>query len=310
VALNAAGDRLAVGAQLDRGVSGQNFGAGAVYLIGFSDSDFSNGQLLATLGAGYSGGNNLDLPLDNFDEFGSASRSTPPGPGWWSARGAMPGSAIRSSTVAGCWSSISPTPTSTLGSWSPAWGRVTRTALRSHSTHSMCFGSDLALDQVTGRLAVGASGDDGTGNSLLDSGAVYLFGLTGGGDPATGQTFAANPGTDVTITPASITAILNAGTALTLQANNDITVDQAVVANNPGGDGGDLTLQAGRSILVNADIRTDNGNLVLVANDANALLGERDTGGASISVAVGAAIDTGSGTLDMQIGCACRTSEP
>ena len=37
------------------------------------------------------------------------------------------------------------------------------------------FGASVALDDNGDRLAVGASGDDGSGNSATDSGAVYLF---------------------------------------------------------------------------------------------------------------------------------------
>src|SRR5262249_7054761 len=59
-------------------------------------------------------------------------------------------------------------------------------------------------------------------------------------------------------------------------------------------------LQAGRSILLNAGITTDNGALTLIANDtlANGVLDPvRDPGPAVITMAAGTTLDTGSGAL-------------
>src|SRR4029078_9924818 len=53
VSLNAAGDRLAVGAPLDDGVTSGNPASGAVRLFTFTDTSFSGGALAATLGSGY-----------------------------------------------------------------------------------------------------------------------------------------------------------------------------------------------------------------------------------------------------------------
>jgi len=61
--------------------------------------------------------------------------------------------------------------------------------------------------------------------------------------------------------------VLNTDTAVTLQYNNDITVVADIIANNANGDSGELTLQAGRSVLINADITTDNGYLRIEANE-------------------------------------------
>ena len=80
-------------------------------------------------------------------------------------------------------------------------------------------------------------------------------------------TFSFIPGTDADIHPSFLTGILDTGSSVTLQANNDITVTNAISANNGGGNGEALTLQAGRSILLNASITTDNGDLNLFANE-------------------------------------------
>lgn len=304
VALNGSGDRLAIGAAGDDGAGGPPLSSrGAVYLVGFSDNSFANPQVLAILGSGYAGANDLDLPLEDGDRFGSSVALNDAGTllAAGAPRDDGDGNAVNN---AGAVYLIGFADADFTGgqvdgllgqgyAGSPALGLAAQDE----------FGAAVAFDATADLLAVGAPGDDGFDESRSGSGAVHLLARSGGSaDPATGQTFAANPDADATITPASIAAILNAGTALTLQANNDITVDQALVVNNPGGDGGDLTLQAGRSILVNADIVTDNGNLVLVGNDENALPAWRDTGLASVQVAAGATVDTGAGTLDMQFG--------
>jgi len=77
--------------------------------------------------------------------------------------------------------------------------------------------------------------------------------------------------------------------------------------NNPSGAGGALTLQAGRSILLNASLTTDDGALILIANDrlANGVAdSQRDPGAAGIIMASGTSITAGSGsvTLDLRDG--------
>lgn len=74
VALNATGDRLAIGAYGDDGAGNAATDSGAVYLYGFADGNFSGGSLLATVGKGYTGGNNVDVAnLGNQDGFGVAA---------------------------------------------------------------------------------------------------------------------------------------------------------------------------------------------------------------------------------------------
>jgi hypothetical protein len=107
----------------------------------------------------------------------------------------------------------------------------------------------------------------------------------------------------VSLTPEFLTATLDTGTAVVLQASNDITINSPITV-NAGSQGGALTLQAGRSIVLNASITTDNGALTLIANDqfANGVVdAQRDPGSAIISMAAGTVLDTGSGTSTVEL---------
>ncbi len=118
------------------------------------------------------------------------------------------------------------------------------------------------------------------------------------------QEYATNAGTDNILTPAQITAFLNAGENVILKANNNLIVNSAIVTNNPLGNGGNLALNAGQSILINADITTDNGNLQLVSNEtlANGVVDSwRSTGNAVITMATGTTIDAGTGSVSIEL---------
>jgi hypothetical protein len=116
-------------------------------------------------------------------------------------------------------------------------------------------------------------------------------------------TYARGRAQTLTITPALLTRTLKTGTAVILQATNDITVEDAILV-SAGGQGGGLTLQAGRSIVVNVSIRTDNGPLTLIANDtlANGVIdSQRDVGNAFITMAGGTVLDTGTAPLSIEL---------
>jgi hypothetical protein len=116
-------------------------------------------------------------------------------------------------------------------------------------------------------------------------------------------TYALAQAQTVTITPDFLTRTLDTGTAVVLQASNDITVNDPIRV-DAGGNGGDLTLQAGRSIRLNAGITTDNGALTLIANDTRddgVVDSQRDPGNADITMAVGTALDTGLAPLDIEL---------
>ena len=136
------------------------------------------------------------------------------------------------------------------------------------------------------------------GGGLVDAGLVHLTSANLLG-------FSFNPGASVTISPASITSITNAGTAVTLQANNDITLNpSSPITTSAGGTGGAITMQAGRSILINSSITTDNGPITLIANErvANGVVdAQRDPGSAVITMAPGTTINAGSAPMFIQV---------
>ncbi|SVE19497.1 uncharacterized protein METZ01_LOCUS472351, partial [marine metagenome] len=218
------GTLLAVGAAGGDGSGDSTSDSGEVYLYTFSNSTFSGGELDATIGAGYTGGSNVNESLESSDLFGTA----------------------------------------------------------------------VSLDGS--QLAVGAFFGDGSGNSTSNSGEVYLYIIPSISTSISDAVFGTNAGDDLTLTTGTITTLLSAATNVVLQANNDITVSEAITAANGSGDGGNLTMQAGRSLLINANITTDNGNLILTANDTagNGVVdAQRDSGAAVITLASGTTVNTG-----------------
>ena len=161
------------------------------------------------------------------------------------------------------------------------------------STNSLVrLTSGVALDNLNGMFYVPGDGCVRVGSQSL--GIV---------SPLSSQAFATQTGQTVTLAP-NVDGTLSTGAAVTLQASNDITLSNPITANNPGGNGGDLVLQAGRSLLLNANITTDNGNLTLTANDTVAdgvVDADRQSGSAVIAEAGGTTLNAGSGTLTVNL---------
>jgi len=169
----------------------------------------------------------------------------------------------------------------------------------------------------------GANADDrfGNGNTIALANGNFVFGSNERVDIGITEPSSLIYGyfsdRGITINPQLITQVTDTGTAVTLQANNDITLNSPITTNNPGANGGDLTLQAGRSIILNtgAGITTDNGNLTLIANDtaANGVFdSERDPGNAVITISSGVTLNSGTGdttiTLNTGAGLTNNTS--
>ncbi|MBD2137995.1 CHAT domain-containing protein [Anabaena sp. FACHB-1237] len=101
---------------------------------------------------------------------------------------------------------------------------------------------------------------------------------------------------DVTFKPSAVVNALDSAN-LILQANTDITVTDAIDSSG-NTNAGNLTLQAGRSILINNDIKLK-GSLSATANDSGSKNGQRDSGNATINLATGKTIDT-SGNITLE----------
>ena len=150
----------------------------------------------------------------------------------------------------------------------------------------------------TANQAVGGSVISHSDGSFTASGSGAGGIVLGGTPDLSHLTFNRWQAGTVTLTPDILLQQLNAGTAVTLQANTDITVNSAITVTNPGGAGGALTLQAGRSVLINAAITTDDGALALYANSPvsdGTIDSERAAGTAVITL--GGAINTGAGAF-------------
>jgi len=169
LALNAAGDRMAVGAPGDDGFGVDSIvenDLGAVRLYSFSDNNFSNATLQGTIGSGYSGGKNLNISLQTGEQFGSAvalnanATSLSVGaPGRDGGAGAVYLFNFSDSQFA------APAVTGALGLGfgTPNLDSANR------------FGTSVALNGVGNRLAVGSLYDGGANNNCINCGAVYLF---------------------------------------------------------------------------------------------------------------------------------------
>ena len=109
--------------------------------------------------------------------------------------------------------------------------------------------------------------------------------------------FSDTPGTSQTIAPATINA---AAANVVLQANNDITVTNAIAMTN---NGVGIAMQAGRDINVNASVSTTNGNISMMANDSSAIGANRanaTTG--DITFGAGANLSAGAGNISLTVG--------
>jgi hypothetical protein len=132
---------------------------------------------------------------------------------------------------------------------------------------------------------------------------TFVAGFTHEND---GRVTIGEPGTSVPtaiVSTAFLAQQLAAGTDVVLKASNDITVSAPLTV-TPSGTAGSLTLQAGRSILVNGSIATGGGNLTLTANDTVAdgvADNERDPGNAAITEAAGVTLDAGTGALAVDL---------
>ncbi len=106
-------------------------------------------------------------------------------------------------------------------------------------------------------------------NGVTDAGRLVFFDPTAANDngTATDLLFSNTPDGDFIVTTGAIQNALNGGANLILQANSDIVIEKGTVLTATGGS---LTLQAGRSILVNGLLNMPETALRLIANESAA----------------------------------------
>ena len=171
------GTLLAVGALNDDASGNTTSDSGAAYLFSFSDSVFTGGSRVATIGDGYTGGENINENLDISDNFGRSisldgtrvviGASGDDGSG---NVGSEEG-AVYLYTFTGSFTSI--TKQATIGESYTGGNNVDLSSLLDNTDR---FGRAVSLDGND--LAVGSSQDDGQGGSCSGCGAVYLFHFT------------------------------------------------------------------------------------------------------------------------------------
>ncbi|MBI2799787.1 MAG: filamentous hemagglutinin N-terminal domain-containing protein [Gammaproteobacteria bacterium] len=117
-----------------------------------------------------------------------------------------------------------------------------------------------------GRLLFGSP--NATINGQLNAGRLVFFdSISNTQTQATNLLFSNTPNGDFLVTTGAIENALNSGANLILQANSDILIQKGAVLT---GSGGSLTLQAGRSIIINGLLNLPATNLKLVANETAA----------------------------------------
>lgn len=157
------------------------------------------------------------------------------------------------------------------------WGKGTTGSVGTLTASNSVFGvqfDPFDVSELSGQPGVVLIG---VGSANGGAGGVYLLGGPSAG--ASGSLFADNPNSDTTIYAGWISSTLNAGTNVVLQAHNDIT-QQTGASISATGSGG-LTLQAGRSVVLNDSINIA-GALNVTANDAGADIQIRSAGAAVI----------------------------
>jgi hypothetical protein len=304
VSLTATDDRLLVGAPGDDGAGNVSSGAGAAYVFGFTGGGLGGSTFrIGTIGKGYSGSSllaehgsgSLDIAtLKQNDGFGTSLAVDrtfrklavgAPGDDGFAANADQSGAVyvfdINSPDFSGT------TFSSKLGLGYTSSEGVNVANLEAGDM----FGSALSFADEGKILSVGAPQGSGAYNSVLRIGEVYVFNAgSASGLPLFGHL----PGSSTVIDASQIAATISAGTSVTLQANNDITVSSPI--NAGAGSAGTLSLLAGRNVRFDADVILGGRNLGVIANAsaADGVLGAyRDVGQGGFSMASGVSVQAG-----------------
>ena len=134
-----------------------------------------------------------------------------------------------------------------------------------------------------------------TGTWLLDPKNART--VAGGTNPP--RAFADNAAGNDEIDPTS--SINGSVTNVVMQASNDIIFDAPIAMTEAGVS---FTAQAGRSIIVNQNITTSDGDITLTANEttgAGVVPAQRDAGAAQLTMAVGTSINAGNANIVLRV---------
>ena len=160
---------------------------------------------------------------------------------------------------------------------------------------------DGGLIEISGKQSLAFAGEVDASAAHGNAGVVLFdpknidINSAGGAPVLTNDEFTEAPAASVQIDPADIIGILEAGTDVRLQANNDITVTSDFNSVGVGALGVNLTLQAGRTIDILSNLQFSAGSIDLIANDDAAQLINRDPGAGSIFIRNGQTVSTGAG---------------
>lgn len=385
VALNAAGDRLAVGAIGDDGFANVKPDSGSVRLFTFANTSFGGGSLAGNIGRGYIGVGDVNvIRLDRGYEFGRSvalnaigDRLAVGSKGAFAVFSDDPAIAVRPQDANVRLFTFANT-TFGGGALAAIIGNTFDTAMDDisiplrRSSGQRSFGTSVALNAAGDRLAVGDPGITNNQPFNDSNGGIFLvrflnnsfgggenFGIIGAdsiglsdfntsissigagvrigasvaldasgtrlavgsserGQPVwllrqstnSGVQFGDNPGGTSNVSVSALARFLTSGQSINLQASNDITLASALTYRNLG----NLTLTAGRSILLNANIVTGNGVLTLNANngaaDLSTVNANRSAGAAEITMAAGTSINAGAGTVTINLGNGAGLTTP
>jgi filamentous hemagglutinin family protein len=312
VALNSDATLLAVGTPGDDGYNNasnyyySSYGSGAVHLFRFADNTFSAPTQVGSIGTGYVGAGDVEHAQDYDNRFGSAVALNDAGTAL----------AVGAPNDDGADNYHYETGTlflfgfddvafgnghltNTLGHGYTSVGQVNLSSLSNNDF----LGSSVAFNATGDTMVAGLPGRDSTGGyTLADTGGVYLIKAVT--PPAVSDlgtlTFTGNATDTQAGSMSGLASTLAAGTDVTLRANNDIMLSSDLIVT--GSTGGDLSLIAGRRVLLNGNITTANGDLTVKANAPAAdgvVIAERNSGAAAITVSSGKAINAGAGAVSL-----------
>ncbi|MBL8641495.1 MAG: filamentous hemagglutinin N-terminal domain-containing protein [Alphaproteobacteria bacterium] len=305
------GRRLAVGAINDDGNGNTASNTGAVYLYNFTDDVFTNGAGAGTIGYGYTGPNDYNIPTLYTNDFLGSSVSlenTVLAVGSYGDDGYNIDSIVND----GAQNAYGAVHLFTFGdlnfntkvldsSIGVGYTGGKNISVPFASGTQQNFGRSVSLNN--GSLIVGAPENRGSNNLYIGSGAAFIF-RSALGSISDALNYNSLSSATLGITASSLAALLSTPQNVTLQASNDITVSSALLVDNPSGSGGTLTLQAGRNININAAIVTDDGNLNLYANEkasTGVINAQREAGTAAITMGANGSINAGTGSVVARI---------